>query len=290
MLEYVSTNLFESPAQTLVNTVNTVGVMGKGIANDFRRLYPEMFERYREFCDRGEFAVGQLYLFRTPHKWVLNFPTKKHWRSPSQLEWIEAGLVKFLETYSQYGITSVSFPQLGTGNGGLDWERVRPLMEKHLGQARIPVYVHVRARDPKFVPEHLRPADVFHLSRELNTARNDVTFEQFVNDLRNLLGAQSRAPLDASELPSLEISEATGMRIIPGEQILDFWQALRLTGALKLSALPESFREKSLALPEKLVTLDYIKSMDFGTERTSGLRYAPRSLSVPPPSIDVHPE
>jgi O-acetyl-ADP-ribose deacetylase (regulator of RNase III) len=290
VLEYVSTNLFDSPAQTLVNTVNTVGVMGKGIANDFRRLYPEMFERYREFCGRGEFAVGQLYLFRTPHKWVLNFPTKKHWRSPSQLEWVEAGLIRFLETYSQYGITSASFPQLGTGNGGLDWELVRPLMEKYLGQARIPIYVHVRARDPKFVPEHVRPADVFHLSRELHTARHDVTFEQFIADLQNLLGGRPRAPSDAGELPSLEVPDSTGVRVIPGEQILDFWQALRSQGALKLSALPESFREKSLALPEKLVDLDYIKRMDFGAERTFGLRYAPRSQSFPPNSIDVHPE
>lgn len=99
VLEYVATSLFESPAQTLVNTVNTVGVMGKGIANDFRRLYPDMFERYQAFCAGGKFAVGQLYLYRTPHKWVLNFPTKQHWRSPSRMEWIEAGLQKFLDTF-----------------------------------------------------------------------------------------------------------------------------------------------------------------------------------------------
>jgi O-acetyl-ADP-ribose deacetylase (regulator of RNase III) len=290
VVEYVSTNLFESPAQTLVNTVNTVGVMGKGIANDFRRLYPEMFEQYREFCHRGEFVVGQLYLFRTPHKWVLNFPTKKHWRNPSQLEWIEAGLLRFLETYSQYGITSVSFPQLGTGNGGLDWERVRPLMERYLGQARIPVYVHLRPCDPKFIPEHLRAADVFQLSQELQTARQDVTFEQFVVDLTGLLGGRVRVPEDVGELASLEVQERSGVRIIPGEQILDFWQALRLQGALKLSALPESFRDEMLALPEKLVRLDYIKRMEFGADHAAGLRYAPRSISAPPTSIDVHSE
>lgn len=78
MLTYVTTNLFDSPAQTLVNAVNTVGVMGKGIAAEFKRRYPEMFERYKALCDREWIAIGRLHLYRTPGKWVLNFPTKRH--------------------------------------------------------------------------------------------------------------------------------------------------------------------------------------------------------------------
>lgn len=291
VLEYVSSNLFESPAQTLVNTVNTVGVMGKGIANDFRRLYPEMFEKYRAFCEQGQFAVGQLYLYRTPHKWVLNFPTKQHWRNPSRVEWIEAGLKKFLASYSQYGITSVAFPQLGTGNGGLGWDVVRPVMERYLKQARIPVYVHVRPRDPKFVPEHIRPGEVASLSRELQAARADVTFEAFVNDLRDLFQARVGNSEDAMELPSLEVQDTKGRSLIlPGEQVLDFWQSLRLRGALELASLPPALQAFDSLFAEKLVTLDYIKPMTFGQDGRPGLRYAPPSASTAPDSIDVSPE
>src|SRR5687768_15788890 len=126
MLRYVTINLFDSPAQTLVNTVNTVGVMGKGVAQAFKRLYPDMYRAYRAFCQDGRLDVGQLYLYKTQNKWILNFPTKRDWRNASRLEWIEAGLAKFVQTYAERGITSISFPQLGTGNGGLAWSDVQP--------------------------------------------------------------------------------------------------------------------------------------------------------------------
>jgi len=86
MLSYVTTSLFDSPAQTLVNTVNTVGVMGKGIAAKFKQRYPEMYTRYREVCAAGQLETGKLLLYRTPNKWVLNFPTKRDWRQPSRVE------------------------------------------------------------------------------------------------------------------------------------------------------------------------------------------------------------
>src|SRR5688572_9683963 len=83
MISYISGNLFESPAQTLVNTVNTVGVMGKGIALQFRELYPRMFEEYQRLCESGQFKIGSLFLWRTSNKLILNFPTKSSWRRPS---------------------------------------------------------------------------------------------------------------------------------------------------------------------------------------------------------------
>jgi O-acetyl-ADP-ribose deacetylase (regulator of RNase III) len=291
VLDYVTSSLFESPAQTLVNTVNTVGVMGKGIANDFRRLYPDMFERYRAFCAQGKFSVGQLYLYRTPHKWVLNFPTKMHWRNPSRLEWIEAGLQKFLETYSQYGITSVAFPQLGTGNGGLGWADVQPVMERYLKQVRIPVYIHVRPHDPEFVPEHLSRAGVPALSRELQTARDEVTFETFVSDLVRVLHAQLRIPESPHELPVLEFQSPSGSTtVVPIERVLDLWQSLKLTGALELANIPAAIRQSSPSFESKLSALDYIKPMTFGREERPGFRYAPPSLRVPPGAIDVESE
>ena len=85
MLMYIEGNIFESPAQVLVNTVNTVGVMGKGIALKFKKIYPEMYKNYRYYCENKQFNMGNLYLYKTPGKWVLNFPTKINWRNPSKL-------------------------------------------------------------------------------------------------------------------------------------------------------------------------------------------------------------
>jgi len=146
MLTYVTGDLFESPAQTLVNTVNTVGVMGKGIALRFKQIYPEMFAKYQELCESGQFTIGQLYLWRTPNKWVLNFPTKEHWRRPSKLQYIEAGLEKFVEGYQDAGISSIAFPPLGCGNGELDFDEVRPLASLIVADARRAADIIARIR------------------------------------------------------------------------------------------------------------------------------------------------
>lgn len=156
MIIYTNKNLFLSPAQTLVNTVNTVGIMGKGIAKDFKKFYPQMFKRYKYLCDKGKFQPGQLMLSKEEpeiyrkkntgnirKRWVLNFPTKKHWRNKSKIEYIEMGLKKFVEEYKNRNIESISFPQLGTGNGGLKWEEVKEIMEYYLSEIDIPVYIHI---------------------------------------------------------------------------------------------------------------------------------------------------
>lgn len=159
MLTYVYDSIFASPAHVLVNTVNTVGVMGRGIAREFKRIYPDMFAQYQVLCERGLVDVGKLWLYKTPGKWILCFPTKRHWRSPSRVEYIEMGLQKFVRTCMDRGVSSVSFPQLGCGNGGLDWEsEVRPLMEKYLGRLPISVFVHLYSADG-YRPEHLVPED-----------------------------------------------------------------------------------------------------------------------------------
>jgi len=142
-LKLVQGDLFESVAQTLVNPVNTAGVMGKGLAAEFRRRPPDMFEEYRTMCQRGEFGIGDLYLYKGADKWVLNFPTKVHWRSKSKLAYIEAGLETFAAKYAQWGIASVAFPALGCGLGGLDFEpQVRPLMVRYLSDLDIPVELY----------------------------------------------------------------------------------------------------------------------------------------------------
>lgn len=143
ILQYVSGDLLCSHAQTYVNTVNTVGVMGKGLALQFKNKYPEMFEVYQKVCKEHLLDVGKLYLWKGDEKWVLMFPTKKHWRDMSKIEFIESGLKKFIDNYQRIGIQSIAFPKLGCGLGGLEWEMVQPLMEKYLKHLPIDVFVYL---------------------------------------------------------------------------------------------------------------------------------------------------
>ena len=108
MITYISGNLFESPAHVLVNTVNTVGVMGRGIAKTFKRIYPEMFSEYQVRCQNQKLQIGNLFLYKTNNKWILNFPTKRHWRNPSRPEYIdkrvaETGVHPFVNRYPRHG-------------------------------------------------------------------------------------------------------------------------------------------------------------------------------------------
>ena len=126
-------NLFHSKTQTLVNAVNCVGVMGRGIALQFKNRYPSMFNSYKNICRQNLLEPGKLQLYKAADHWILNFPTKIHWKDKSELSYIEEGLKKFVDTYEAKGITSVAFPKLGCANGGLDWNtQVKPLMIKYL--------------------------------------------------------------------------------------------------------------------------------------------------------------
>ncbi len=123
-------NLFESKVQTLVNTVNCVGIMGKGIAQEFKKRYPEMFKDYNDRCTKGEVQLGKPYIFKSLYndRIIINFPTKKHWRSVSKVEDIYNGLEYLTMKYKDWGVTSIALPPLGCGNGGLEWDIVGPLL------------------------------------------------------------------------------------------------------------------------------------------------------------------
>jgi O-acetyl-ADP-ribose deacetylase (regulator of RNase III)/uncharacterized protein YwgA len=136
-------DLFLSDAQTLVNTVNCVGVMGKGVAQKFKQLFPIMFEDYVKRCARREVKLGQPYPFYdSSGVLIVNFPTKDHWRSPSRLSDIEKGLDVFVCNFEKWGIESVAFPPLGCGNGGLEWSEVGPLMFRKLSHIDLQIEVY----------------------------------------------------------------------------------------------------------------------------------------------------
>lgn len=130
-------NLLEADVEALVNAVNTVGVMGKGIALQFKKAFPDNFKAYKRACESGQIVPGSVFVFKTGAnsgpRYIINFPTKRHWRSPSRLEDIETGLHSLRSEIAARKISSIALPPLGCGNGGLDWAIVRPLIENALG-------------------------------------------------------------------------------------------------------------------------------------------------------------
>jgi uncharacterized protein YwgA/O-acetyl-ADP-ribose deacetylase (regulator of RNase III) len=158
MIKVLVGDIFESKAQTLINTVNTVGVMGKGIALGFRKRFPEMYEDYVRRCERREVQLRRPYIYRqlTPPN-IINFPTKDHWRSVSKLDDIVQGL-RYLEAHiSEWGVTSLAVPPLGCGEGKLEWRVVGPTLYRHLGNLGIPValYAPFGTQHEELQPEFL---------------------------------------------------------------------------------------------------------------------------------------
>ncbi|MCP4914612.1 MAG: macro domain-containing protein [Oligoflexia bacterium] len=121
-------NIFNSRAQVIVNPVNCVGVMGAGLAKQFKLRYPEMFKDYQKRCKEGSLKIGLPYLWKSEDRFILNFPTKDHWRSNSNLDEIRKGLLHVKENYKSWKIRSISFPALGCGLGGLEWHDVSQLI------------------------------------------------------------------------------------------------------------------------------------------------------------------
>ena len=135
MVRFTSGDLLASDAEALVNAVNTVGVMGKGLALAFKVAYPANFRAYAAACRTGEVRTGRVFVTEPPGpgpRWIVNFPTKQNWRDPSRLEWIAEGLDDLRAAIIERGMRSVAVPALGCGLGGLGWDVVRPLIERAL--------------------------------------------------------------------------------------------------------------------------------------------------------------
>jgi O-acetyl-ADP-ribose deacetylase (regulator of RNase III) len=151
MIEYETGDILKANVQALVNTVNCEGVMGKGIALQFKLKFPENFRAYETVCNQDELEPGRLFVFDRGQlfeendgpQYIINFPTKTHWRKPSKLEYIEQGMDALVEEVQQRDIESIAIPPLGCGNGGLDWEDVEAIIERHieaLPEVRVVLY------------------------------------------------------------------------------------------------------------------------------------------------------
>jgi O-acetyl-ADP-ribose deacetylase (regulator of RNase III) len=154
MIRYVvDGSIFNSDANALVNPVNCKGVMGKGLALEFSKRFPECLPPYKHACDTGKLITGKLMIVQLviqPNIWesrrpsVVLFPTKIHWQDNSKIEWIEQGLQYLQSHYIEWDLKSIAMPQVGCGLGGLEWEQVKPLIEKYLSDESLEVEVYVR--------------------------------------------------------------------------------------------------------------------------------------------------
>ncbi len=157
MIEYKTGNILTENAEALVNTVNCVGVMGRGVALQFKNAFPENFKAYESACRRGEMQPGRLLIFRTNQlsnpKYIVNFPTKRHWRGKSRLSDIEDGLLALTKEIEALRIRSIAIPPLGSGLGGLDWSDVRPKIEAAMRDLKDDVRVIVF--EPRHTPQEI---------------------------------------------------------------------------------------------------------------------------------------
>lgn len=292
MITYVSGSLFQSPAKTLVNTVNTVGAMGTGIALEFKRIYPEMFLQYQELCRTGQLKVGTLWLYRSQNKWVLNFPTKASWKQPSKIEYIDSGLKRFVEHYAEMGIESIAFPPLGCGNGQLDFDsQVKPLIEKHLTSLPIDIFVYPDRSDGFTKPEH---EDIKQVKKWLRQEPYALPFTEVWDDLLQLLAERVdfytisksngfRAKISSAP-QGISIDTGSKQWIVKHETLSSFWQHLRDHGLSYRNISPVD-RDVSYLAPI-FSELPYVKpvqvSDNFTTLRnnpSTGLQVLPLAFS-----------
>ena len=191
----ISGNLFASSADALVNTVNCVGPMGKGIALEFRRRFPEMFAVYKETCEKGLLRPGLILPYRKGSPWVINFAVKDDWKHPSRIEWVEQCLEKFCQWYPTVGLRSVAFPWMGAMNGRIPLEQIQLVTRRYL--SNLPdLDVEVYAFDPK------ASDPLFDALSRLKSALTPVAFQRQsgirlsqVEELYKLLGQTSTISL-----------------------------------------------------------------------------------------------
>lgn len=267
MITYVEGDIFSSPAQVIVNAVNTVGVMGKGIALAFKNRYPKMFEVYKEACEKKKFQMGKLMLCHAPDHLILLFPTKENWRNPSKLEYIEKGLERFVKNYAEKNISSIAFPKLGCGNGELKWEEVKPLMEKYLKPLPIDIYIYL-GFGPSVVPEHKQPKEMQKWLRE--NAKN-MSFNGLIDDISSQATLLPYAyNVDGAEIT---VYYKDGLHFQRGKEKIDIdedkffmiWDYIRTHNMFTL----EGEKDGSYLIYELLVDLGYLSKIKILNKSTN---------------------
>lgn len=262
MLQFHRTSLMTSSAQTLVNTVNTVGIMGKGLAAAFKERYPEMYSDYRKRCSAGQFFPGSIWLWKGADQWVLNFATKSHWRNPSKIEYVRRGLAEFRGNYEAMGIREIAFPRLGCGNGGLNWSDVRPIMINYLCDLPISIFIH------DFEKDLGRPEHEFLLAQQ---ASKPHTFEDFYNDIQETISRldgevrplMMRVPFYVvlNDKRELRESRSCDRLLATEDDLFRIWSLLSVSSVSRFD-LPESVQDSALKVFSVISQLPYIRPVN----------------------------
>ncbi len=147
MITYTTGDIFKANTEALVNPVNCVGVMGKGLALEFKRRFQKNFQEYKFQCDNDLLEIGEMlitgpYIYTNYPTYIINFPTKRDWRDPSKLIYIDNGLIDLAQTIEEFEIKSIAIPALGVGNGGLDWKFVKPMMDYRLKDSTAEIIIY----------------------------------------------------------------------------------------------------------------------------------------------------
>lgn len=268
MIHYIEGDIFNSPAQVIVNTVNTVGVMGKGLALAFKQKYPKMFISYRNACEKKQLTVGKLMLFHAPDYWILLFPTKENWRNPSKLEYIEKGLMKFVNTYAEKNVTSIAFPKLGCGNGELDWNDVRPLMEKYLKPLPIEVYIYI-GPGQNYVPEHKKTDETMDWLKKnardmsFNGIKDDILSKTQILPHEFMFSGERYSVKWENGLKFMKEDEESSV-FVSEDEFFKIWDHIRSKGIFSISP-----GKKAFTLTAALIeSLGYISKVRISKERS----------------------
>ena len=284
MLKFHRTSLMTSSAQTVVNTVNTVGVMGKGLAAAFKERYPEMFHDYKNVCKNGSLEPGSSWLWKGDDQWVLNLATKKHWRNPSKIEYVRDGLIEFRRNFESAGIREIAFPRLGCGNGGLEWKEVKPLMVNHLHDLPVTVYIHDFEKKLGAL-EHELPL--------LQQSRKPDSFDAFCKDLVKAIAScdgQIR-PLMMNEPFYVQLNDRFELRgardcddlLAAEEDLFRIWSILSVSPLGRFD-LPEPVQNCALKVFSVLSTLPYVRPVNIANRHGRNklvLEYTRNSSSIP---------
>lgn len=273
VIHYQKGDIFQSEAQVIVNTVNCKGVMGKGLALAFKQKYPAMFPIYQEECKTRKLRIGRPSLYQQSTPWILNFPTKDHWKFPSKLEYLEKGLKYFVANYKKAGITSIAFPKLGAQNGKLSWDEVGPLMAKYLSQLDIDVYIYIAEGDKEY------QCDVEHESNlkdkiwgrfcELSLSQDRLIQEVQLSPREAKKIADKRKSIEFKSL--VDIENVEGLAKVSLKRIKDYirlqeYTKVELSGLSTPSSLSKQGTKKSLGKYSRSKKKKNIQDAEVGVE------------------------
>jgi O-acetyl-ADP-ribose deacetylase (regulator of RNase III) len=288
VIELAEGNLLRADVEALVNTVNCVGYMGKGIALQFKQAFPENFEFYERACRDGDVQPGKMLVFATQlmisPKFIINFPTKRHWRGNSRIEDIEDGLTALVEEVRNHKIKSIAVPPLGCGNGGLDWNDIKPLIEHAfapLPQVRVllfepkgapnPAEMPVRTPKPKISPGRAAVIMLLHMYSSLGYRRTLLEIQKLAYFLQEA-GEPLRLKYEAGHYGPYAKNLNNVLERIEGHYIRGYGDSQKPD--IEIDLLPEAVNEAQdfLSLqPDTLQRLERVSALIEGFETPYGM-------------------